>query len=85
MTSVEVGSQMSGGVISAIVDPVVRDRAARWLGRAGVRLPTFAELADPSRISQARRTALRSVDPDRPEPANLFRVHWYNDLSLIHI
>jgi cysteine synthase A len=72
---------MSGGVISAIVDPVVRDRAARWLGRAGVRLPTFAELADPSRISQARRTALRSVDPDRPEPANLFRVHWYNDWS----
>src|SRR6516225_8985802 len=72
---------MSGGVMSAIVDPVVRDRAARRLGRAGVRLPTFAELADPVRIPQARKTALRSVDPDRPEPANLFRVHWYNDWS----
>ena len=79
MASGEVGSQMSGGVMSAIVDPVVRDRAARRLGRAGVRLPTFAELADPVRIPQARKTALRSVDPDRPEPANLFRVHWYND------
>ena len=70
---------MSGGVISAIVDPVVRDRAARWLGRAGVRLPTFAELAEPSRIPETRQTALGSAHPDRPDPANLFRVHWYND------
>src|SRR5271167_2497911 len=70
---------MSGGVVSTIVDRAVRDRAARWLARTGARLPTFAELADPSRIPEARKTALRSVDPDRPDPANLFRVHWYND------
>ncbi len=72
---------MSGGVASTIVDRGVRDRAARRLGRAGVSLPTFAELADPSKIPEPRRTALRSVDPDRPDPANLFRVHWYNDPS----
>jgi cysteine synthase len=70
---------MSGEVVSTIVDRAVRNRAARWLGRAGVRLPTFAELADPSSIPETRKTALRSVDPDRPDPANLFRVHWYND------
>src|SRR5271166_852490 len=70
---------MSGGVVSTIVDRAVRDRAARWLARTGARLPTFAELAEPSRIPEPRRTALRSVDPDRPDPANLFRVHWYND------
>jgi cysteine synthase len=70
---------MSDGIVSTIVDRVVRDRAARWLGQAGVRLPTFAELADPPRIPEGPRSALRSVDPDRPEPANLFRVHWYND------
>jgi hypothetical protein len=68
-----------GMIVSTIVDRVVRDRAARWLGRAGARLPTFAELAAPSRTPEALRNALRSVDPDRPEPANLFRVHWYND------
>ena len=68
-----------GTIVSTIVDRVVRDRAARWLGRAGARLPTFAELAAPSRIPEAFRNALRSLDPDRPEPANLFRVHWYND------
>ena len=64
-----------------IADRAVRDRAARWLGRAGVRLPTFAELADPSRILEAHKIAVRAVDPDCPDPANLFRVHWYNDRS----
>jgi len=72
---------MSGGIVSTIVDRTVRDRAARWLARVGARLPTFAELGDPSRIPATRTDAMRSVDPDRPEPANLFRVHWYNDWS----
>jgi cysteine synthase len=66
------------GLTTTIVAPAIRDRAAHWLGRAGVRLPRFAELADPSGISAARAAALHSVDPDRPEPANLFRLHWYN-------
>jgi cysteine synthase len=70
---------MSGGIVPTIVDRTVRDRAARWLARVGARLPTFAELADPSSIPETRKTALRSVDPDRPDPANLFRMHWYND------
>jgi cysteine synthase len=70
---------MSGEVVSTIVDRGVRDRAARWLGRAGVRLPTFAELADPSAVLEARKNVLQSVDPDRADPANLYRVHWYND------
>src|SRR5438132_733780 len=69
------------GAVTSLVDQVVRDRAARWLGRAGVRLPTFAELADPARIPEARRTALRSIEPDDLAPANLFRMHWYNDWS----
>lgn len=62
-----------------VVDAAVRDRAARQLGRSGVKLPRFSELADPSILLQSRREALRFVDPDRPDPANLFRVHWYND------
>jgi cysteine synthase len=70
---------MSGEVVSTIIDRAVWNRAARWLGRAGVRLPTFAELAEPSRIPETRRITLPAVDPDRPDPANLFRVHWYND------
>jgi len=41
-------------------------------------LPTFAQLADPSKISEKIREALASVDPDAAHPLNLFRVHWYN-------
>ena len=66
-------------IVTRVVDAAARDRAAQWLRRAGARLPSFAELADPPRMPQSRVAALRSVDPDRPDPANLFRVHWYND------
>jgi cysteine synthase len=68
-------------IVTTVVDRVVRDRAAQWLGRATVRLPTFAELGHPSSIPEARVEALRSVDPDYPDAANLFRVNWYNDWS----
>jgi cysteine synthase len=70
-----------GEVVMTVVDRGVRDRAAEWLGRAGVRLPTFAELSCPSAIPEARVEALRTVDPDRAHAANLFRVNWYNDWS----
>jgi cysteine synthase len=69
----------NNGVATTVVDPEVRDRTAQRLGKAGVRLPTFAELADPSSIPAARLGPVRRADPDRPEPANLFRLHWYND------
>jgi cysteine synthase A len=68
-----------GAVSTTIADAAIRDRAAQWARRAGARLPTFAELAAPSGIPERRVAALRSVDPDRPDPANLFRIHWYND------
>jgi cysteine synthase len=71
------------GLLTSVADAAKRDRAAQWLGRAGARLPTFAELADPSKMSQPRVAALHAVDPDRPDPANLFRVNWYNDRSRI--
>jgi len=69
------------GLLTSVADAAERDRAAQWLGRAGARLPSFAELADPSNMPPSRVAALHSVDPDRPDPANLFRVHWYNDRS----
>src|ERR1700739_487025 len=72
-----------GATVTAVVDTAVRDRAAMWLRRAGARLPTFAELDAPSTIPEARRALLRSINPDRPDPANLFRVHWYNDRSRV--
>ncbi len=43
-----------------------------------VRLPTFAQLADPATIPDDVRASLDGVDPDAADPRNLFRVHWYN-------
>jgi cysteine synthase len=73
------GHKDDGEITTTVVVPATRDRAAQWLGQAGIRLPSFAELADPSRIPAARAAALDPADPDRPDPANLFRLHWYND------
>ena len=71
-----------GAVITAtIADRSTRDRAARWLYRAGARLPRLAELGSPSTIPAARLAALAGIDPDRPHPANLFRLHWFNGRS----
>jgi cysteine synthase len=55
------------------------DHAVRHFHDAAIRLPTFAELADPSTIDAGTMRALAAVDPDAPNPHNLFRVHWWND------
>jgi cysteine synthase A len=67
------------GLEDRIVDQGVYDRTAQRLREARVLLPTFAELADPTRIPEAVRHALAGVKPDEAHPLNLFRVHWYND------
>ncbi|MCX4244763.1 pyridoxal-5'-phosphate-dependent protein subunit beta [Paraliomyxa miuraensis] len=61
-----------------IVDATVRRRAVQRFGEAGIVLPTFAQLADPTTIPASIQAALAHVDPDAPHPLNLFRVHWYN-------
>jgi cysteine synthase len=66
-------------IAAAVADRARRNRAAQWLGRARVRLPAFAELGNPSAIAPERLAALRGVDPDLPHPANLYRLHWFND------
>jgi cysteine synthase len=60
-------------------DPGVRARAVAHLKERGVRLPTFAELAEPSRVPREIAAGLAGIDPDAPHPANLYRVHWFND------
>jgi cysteine synthase len=58
-----------------VVDPAVLERAVRRCADQGIELPTFAQLADPGTIPEARA---EGVDPDAADPANLFRVHWHN-------
>jgi len=58
-------------------DSEIRSRNIERFRRRGARLPTFGELADPRRIPESCR-APDDLDPDAPDPRNLFRVHWFN-------
>jgi cysteine synthase len=62
----------------APADHTAYDRTVRRFRETGTVLPTFAELIDPPTIPAATRAGLKSVDPDAPDPRNLFRVHWHN-------
>jgi len=64
-----------------IVDRATWKRAAAHLRAAGVRLPSFTDLAEAPTALAALGAPLNDVDPDSPDPRNLFRVHWYNDES----
>jgi cysteine synthase A len=64
-----------------IEDQAVRKRAMALLRENGVRLPTFAELAEPNRTPADIRSGLGKIGPDDPHPHNLYRVHWYNDAA----
>lgn len=61
-----------------VVDKKVSDNALRHLNTGSVRLPTFRELADPSRIPSSVLEKVLLRDPAEPCPENLFRVHWFN-------
>ena len=64
-----------------IADRRVYGRAVAALREGGVLLPSFAQLAEPAAIPGDVTARLAGVDPDAPDPANLFRVHWYNDAA----
>jgi cysteine synthase len=66
-----------------LIAPEVSDRGRRRaaierLKQLGGFLPTWSELADPDNSADARTPDLAGVDPDAPDFANLWRVHWFN-------
>ena len=67
------------GLERAVVDAAVYGRAVQRFRDAKIVMPTFAQLADPLTIPDAISGRLAKVDPDAPDPLNLFRVHWFND------
>jgi cysteine synthase len=60
-------------------DPRTLERAVDRCREAGIALPTFAQLADPTLVPAHVRESLAGVGPDDAHPLNLFRVHWFND------
>jgi cysteine synthase len=69
------------GLADSIVDPSARASSVARFAARGIRLPTFAELRDPTTIDPEILTNLASVDRNVPDARNLFRVHWYNRLG----
>lgn len=72
---------MSLTITPDIVDSARRDSAIERLRAVNVRLPTFRQLAEPELIADEWEEELASVNPDAPDPRNLWRVHWFNDAS----
>ncbi|HYM97224.1 MAG TPA: hypothetical protein VET26_07985 [Candidatus Sulfotelmatobacter sp.] len=66
------------GLERTLVDRGVYGRTVERFRDAGIELPTFAQLADPTLIPERITSALSAVGPDEPHPLNLFRVHWFN-------
>ena len=67
------------GLADRIVDEAALDNSVERFRAQGITLPTFAQLADPSTFEHA--SAVGDADPQGPDPRNLWRVHWYNDLA----
>ncbi|HEY5628562.1 MAG TPA: pyridoxal-phosphate dependent enzyme [Candidatus Limnocylindrales bacterium] len=66
------------GLERELVDAGVYQRTVGRFREAGIVLPTFAQLADPTTIPASVATRLEAVDPDAAHPLNLFRAHWFN-------
>jgi len=66
------------GLADAVVDEAALANSAARMREQNIVLPTFAQLADPTQID---RSATEGVGKNAPDPRNLWRVHWYNDLA----
>ena len=64
-----------------LVDAEAYQHAVTRFREQRIVLPTFAQLTHPASIPAATRHALAGIDSDAADPANLFRVHWYNRLA----
>ncbi len=67
------------GLERDVVDQDVYESSVRRFRQASIVMPTFAQLADPRSIELDTQARVARVDPDGPDPLNLFRAHWYND------
>ncbi len=67
------------GLEDKIVNEKVLQQTLDRFKERNIKLPTFEELSEPSKISGNIIEALKNVDPNEPHPLNLYRINWYND------
>jgi cysteine synthase len=73
-----MGAMMGSSGGASAVEAGAYERTVQHFREGGIALPTFAQLANPELIPDTVLRRLASVDPDAPDPLNLFRVHWFN-------
>lgn len=61
-----------------VIDVQIRRAAVERARSRGIVLPTFAELSGRAAMPAHIEARLAGVDPDAPDAANLWRVHWFN-------
>ena len=54
------------------------EKTAKYFKEKGVVLPTIDELKNPHTISEDIKNKVLKLDKDAMDPANLYRVHWFN-------
>ena len=66
------------GLADGVVDAEVLAKSVVRCRERGIVLPTFEQVARPHAVPVGR---MGDADPQGPDPRNLWRVHWYNDLA----
>ncbi|MCA9621701.1 MAG: pyridoxal-5'-phosphate-dependent protein subunit beta, partial [Myxococcales bacterium] len=66
-------------MIDLTLNPEGLEAAVRRARERKIRIPTFAEMADPSRIPPSITAALASVGLWDVDPHNLYRITWHNE------
>jgi cysteine synthase len=61
------------------INEVVLKKTAKLCKERGVRIPTFAQMKDPSKAPAAVHARLKKAGINDLDPANLFRITWKND------
>ena len=56
----------------------VVEKTAKYFKEKGIVLPTISELKNPDSINEDIKNKVLKLDKDAMDPANLFRVHWFN-------
>ena len=66
------------GLAGHVLDEGSLQNSVQRFAEQKIVLPTFGELAEPSRIAN---DITKGVDKNAADPRNLFRVHWYNNMA----
>ncbi|HBM15504.1 MAG TPA: pyridoxal-5'-phosphate-dependent protein subunit beta [Lentisphaeria bacterium] len=67
------------GLECTVVNQDTLNQTVKKFKERKIQLPTYEELADPSKISPEIVKALENIDRDEAHPLNLYRINWYND------